>query len=112
MSSERSIDTQPADKQADQLDLVDHDLVGDQIADRPETLEPGEHDAPAAPDHVDRIDDRLGGAGRDLDDDIGAAAAGRLADPLDRVLGVDVDRDVGAEPPCEVQPVGVRPPCR
>ena len=76
-----------------ELEALEHDVVRHQPGDLGEVLEPGEQDPPAAAGEVERHRDGLRRGG-DVEDDVGAGAAGEVADQRDRVGGVDHD-DVG-----------------
>ncbi len=73
---------------AEQLEALQHDVVGDQSRDLGEVLQPGHEDAPTAAGEVDGHRDRRGRGGH-VEDDVGAHAAGEVVDDLVRVLDVD-----------------------
>ena len=96
---------------AEQLEALQHDVVGDESGDLGEVLQPGEQDAPAAAGEVDGHRHRRGRGG-DVEDDVGAHAAGEVVDDLVRVLDVDHHHVRRADLLRRVEPQARRPTCR
>jgi hypothetical protein len=76
----------------DKLDLAKDDLVDKEVVERAFPPETGQNDAAAALYHVDRLNDRRDRSCRDIQDDVGKLALGDLANALDRILLIHVDR--------------------
>ncbi len=106
--SDRRLIGTPGDTEGtDQMRLFDDDHVADEVRHRLEALDPGEHDAAAGSDVVQRFGDRLGRIRRDLDDDVGTAAVGQLLHAGMSILALDVDDVIGAEVPGQLQLRGI-----
>src|SRR6266545_2275719 len=82
---------------ADDRELFEDDLIAVEVGDGLRALGAGEDGLAAAAGEVDRLLDGFDAVGGDVDDDVGHATIGGLADKVGYVVLLDFDGVVGAE---------------